>query len=216
MWVWVAALYGVVCLSVCRGSLWVLFGGLGLGTILSIRGCLRRYVCGWVCGWGYCFGNPYTTHTLGPNHHHHHLNHQKTTPKQQYPETTSFYPAMVVENNLKLPRQGGAAAAAAAQEGEGSEGGGKRAAVEEYHALLWFDEDEDEKGQPRLVKVCMWIGVWRRWMMWGGARRDLFVLLYRSASRQTINTTAHTRSHIQVPLRLVTAIPDAFKGEGMG
>lgn len=67
---------------------------------------------------------------------------------------------MVCENNLKLPRQGAAAAAAKAQE-EGGEGGGKRAAVEEYHALLWFDEDEDEKGQPRLAKVrgvcvCAW------------------------------------------------------------
>lgn len=42
---------------------------------------------------------------------------------------------MVVESNLKLARPG--------------DEGGK----EEYHALLWFDEDEDEQGQPRLMKV---------------------------------------------------------------
>ncbi len=75
--------------------------------------------------------SPFPTHlptVQSQSSHHHHDD-------DQYPETTSFYPAMVVENNLKLPRPGDE---------------GKRA---EYHALLWFDEDEDEQGQPKLAKV---------------------------------------------------------------
>jgi hypothetical protein len=82
---------------------------------------------------------------------------------------------MVVENNLKLPRKDSKGSGGGG-DGDGSGGGdgegGKRGG-EEYHALLWFDEDEDEQGQPRLTKVGGWcvlgdpVGVCAVWSMAG-------------------------------------------------
>ena len=51
----------------------------------------------------------------------------------------------------------------------------------------------------------------------GSTERSLCITLQIRVTTNDIHNRTHTlRSHIQVPLRLVTAIPDAFKGEGMG